>query len=463
MILSSVLCFKQTPRLLLPRASSYYASYLLQVYDSNWSHLADCSWDVPDLRIAGVVHSGDVTSAPYPDGGRETCKIDIAELIKGFPSARYVALVVYSYTRQEWDVLEDASVFVANPHARGSGPGGMAVIGAARLTGAATISACGYLDLAPLHTTASPTELEDAKEKTKPRAYVSWSAKKMEERKVMEGKRRVHFVFTDQATTILRGGNFARGSSCALGKVLSKMQESRDESSAQTLADAAAFHAAIVCNRVVVLARGRNGDAAAEGTGTESGGGGNSNFCRALPLYFTRGEDEDRFQFYERITLAFQTVNPTAPAVGKDDIDHYSAEVLSGGGFGGVSESKHADSGAAGGGSKHTVFFGGDLDDWLEVTRKFEARKKAFEARKKAFETRVSRGDGEKKVDEAADEEYTLILVNVKSAEKCVKKDEGGITRVNGATAYTELCEAVHGTHGEDGGRRSGAMDVKEV
>lgn len=41
--------------------------------------------------MAGLLHSGDVRSAPYPDGGRETVLVDVDALIKGHPTCTYLA------------------------------------------------------------------------------------------------------------------------------------------------------------------------------------------------------------------------------------------------------------------------------------------------------------------------------------------------------------------------------------
>lgn len=201
------------------------------MYDSTWSHLADCSYDTPDLRIPGVQHSGDVVTAPYPGGARETCNVNFAELQKRYPTARYVVLAVYSYSRQKWDELEDASVFVANPHARGSGPGGMAVIGAARLTGAATTSIAGYLDL-------SPPAGSGAAEQPPEIFGVRRSPEAVDNKKKdpagcsPERDSRIHFVFTDQEGRISRGGHHARGSTDAVGQMMSKIEEAREKAGA---------------------------------------------------------------------------------------------------------------------------------------------------------------------------------------------------------------------------------------
>ncbi|CAM9322269.1 unnamed protein product, partial [Hapterophycus canaliculatus] len=373
------------------------------VYDSEWKHLADCSYDTPGLSIAGVNHSGDIVTAPYPNGARETCKVNFAGLRRGFPMVRYVVLAVYSYSRQKWDDLEDASVFVANPHARGSGPGGIAVIGAARLTGAATTSIAGYLDLAPVG--IPDEEPERAKEVFGiRRIYAKLEGEDVAAHAPSERDVRVHFVFTDQEGRIGQGGHHARGSTCAVGQMLSKMDESRKKAGKQSLADAAAFQAALVCDRVRIIAdedarRVARNDPAAPALQT-----------------MVRADEEGRFDFYERIAKALQEVTPAAPAAGKKGGGRggtgstYPAEALS------ASETSQAE--------QHTLFFGGDLDDWLEVTRQHGINNKAA----------GTAGEGAN----------TLTLVNLRSPEKgWAKPNDAGVLRVNGATSYEELVQAV--------------------
>lgn len=386
------LCLSYSDLLLVDHDLSHY-----QVYDEEWSHIADCSYSTPGLRIHGVQHSGDVLRAPYPDGARETCRIDFASLLAGFPKARYIVLAVYSYSRQHWDTLEDASVFVANPHARGSGPGGMAVVGAARLTGASTTSIAGYLDLAPYPSAGV------AEEAPKPAALGSSAAFRVSSTPHEEVKRtdkdiRIHFVFTDQEGRLGHGGNTARGSKCQVGKMLAKMHESRVTAGSQSLADAASFQAALVCTKVFILSEGV----------AENGG------VKIASQTLVRDDTEGRFTFYKRIAAALQKASPAAPAAGSERVGNNPLEALL----------------RTGGANAHTVIFGGDLDDWLEITREHAIYRKKTEG-----------------AEMATVEESTLTLVNLRSAEKGWTKDgERGVTRVNGATAYEALCEAMRET-----------------
>lgn len=373
------------------------------MYDVNWKHLKTCSWQTVGLSIPGVKHSGDVTSAPYPDGGRETCLVNFTNLLEGFPDVRYLVFIVHSFTLQKWDALDDASVFVANPRARGSGPGGMAVISAARLTGEAAASIAGYLDLAP--EPSNVAKVAEGEERTKPIFGLKvnpevndsdyWNNKRHEK----TPKRRIHFVFTDQE--LRSGTNIAFESTGIVSKTLNEMKTSRAHSGAQTLADAAAFQAALVCDEVCIVAMHL------PDIGDTDDGIRREAAVQRLP----RRAGEGRFCFYERIASALEESMPAVPVAGRKEVTNYPVEELNPSG-------KCTDD--------SVVFWGGDLDDWLEITRKHRFRK------------------GSK-----------LTLVNVHSSEKGWTKDEDGVARVNGATAFEEICQAVRDQGGED------AMDVE--
>ncbi|KNC54930.1 uncharacterized protein AMSG_10594 [Thecamonas trahens ATCC 50062] len=117
----------------------------IMVYSSSWEFLERCSYQ--KTTIAGCRHSGDKTSAPFPEGAREDVQITLAELLEGFPTAKYVVIVVFSYSGVAFDAMHDASVFVANPHSTGTGPQGMDVISAARLSGETSVNIAGYITL----------------------------------------------------------------------------------------------------------------------------------------------------------------------------------------------------------------------------------------------------------------------------------------------------------------------------
>lgn len=299
---------------------------------------------------------------------------------------------------------------VANPHARGSGPGGMAVIGAARLTGAATISIAGYLDLTPAaDSPEQPPEIFGIRrsptvaDKTDPAAEAS-----------LDRDMRIHLVFTDQEGRINRGGHHTRGSTDTVGQMLSKVEESRKKAGAQTLASAAAFQAALVCDRVYIVA----------GQGSQSAAGKDAAINPTSPL--VRDAGEGRFAFFERIAGALDQAKPGVPAAGKHgDIGNYPTEVVAPPRPNGGGNGKQPGAIVA---AQHTLFFGGDLDDWLEVTRHHGMRTK---------------GAG-RKVGGSGGGGSTLTLVNLRSAEKgWTKPDDAGVLEVNGATAYEELAQAV--------------------
>jgi len=115
------------------------------LYDGNWNYIDNCSFS--NLNIAGLEHSGDFVEAPYPDGAREAVTITFAPMLKKYPNVRYLVVMVYSYSGQDMDEMYDGSVFVANPYKTGTGPGGMDVISAARLSGKGTSNCAGFVGL----------------------------------------------------------------------------------------------------------------------------------------------------------------------------------------------------------------------------------------------------------------------------------------------------------------------------
>lgn len=180
-----------------------------------------------------------------------------------------------------------------------------------------------------------------------------------------------------------------------------QVEESRKSAGNQSLAGAAAFQAALVCDTVRIIHEERLQDP-------------------ATPTFRTlvRGDGEPRFRFYERIAAVLDNSSPIAPAAAKKT-----------GAGGGVSTYPAAALGSTAShvGPQHTLFFGGDLDDWLEVIRQHEIQAKG--------------GKG------------TLTLVNVRSAEKSwTKANEARVLRVNGATSHEELTQAVREARSGGGG-----------
>ncbi|MFI9718956.1 MXAN_6230/SCO0854 family RING domain-containing protein [Streptomyces sp. NPDC052396] len=75
-------------------------------FDAEWNFTGLC--DYTELRYGrtAAVHSGDLTSAPAPDGATEYVDLDLAELAKG--GARYAVPVVFSFNDIPFDRLPDA-------------------------------------------------------------------------------------------------------------------------------------------------------------------------------------------------------------------------------------------------------------------------------------------------------------------------------------------------------------------
>ena len=97
-------------------------------YDTNWARIAQCSYT--NLTAPGMLHSGDLTSAPFPKGSRENVRLALDQLPTG---TRYVALTILNFTGQPLDeCCHDASVFVASTRP-GLGPDGLDIISAAAL------------------------------------------------------------------------------------------------------------------------------------------------------------------------------------------------------------------------------------------------------------------------------------------------------------------------------------------
>ena len=82
------------------------------VFDDAWRPLAFC--DYTALRSPlGLVHSGDLTSAPPPLGATEFLDLDLTRL--GAVGVRYVAPMVLSYNDVPFDLLTDAFAGLALP------------------------------------------------------------------------------------------------------------------------------------------------------------------------------------------------------------------------------------------------------------------------------------------------------------------------------------------------------------
>jgi stress response protein SCP2 len=115
------------------------------LFDKDWQEIASCSYSNTKLNGRSVLHSGDVRSAPYPHGGRESIDIDLDLVDQHYPNCQYIGLQVYSFCGHAFEDLHDASVFVSDPTTTGDGPGGTAILSAARLTGKGAQSVAGFL------------------------------------------------------------------------------------------------------------------------------------------------------------------------------------------------------------------------------------------------------------------------------------------------------------------------------
>ena len=78
----------------------------LAMFDADWKHVGTC--DYTHLRFAGsaAVHSGDLTSAPAPDGATEFADLDLELLAQA--GVRYVVAVCFSFNNVAFDDMAEA-------------------------------------------------------------------------------------------------------------------------------------------------------------------------------------------------------------------------------------------------------------------------------------------------------------------------------------------------------------------
>lgn len=76
------------------------------MYNADWQHIGTC--DYTSLRYAhdAAVHSGDLTSAPAPEGASEFVDLDLDQLAAA--GVRYLVATVYSFNNVAFDDLEEA-------------------------------------------------------------------------------------------------------------------------------------------------------------------------------------------------------------------------------------------------------------------------------------------------------------------------------------------------------------------
>jgi hypothetical protein len=129
-------------------------------YDEDWGYVNQCSWE--QLSVPGLKHSGDWYGQAMKTGStaRETVEIELEKLP---PRVHYLVVTAFSYSGQDLNVLEDASIYLANPHQRGTGPGGMSVLSAQTLKGKGTVNISYCLELRDVGTpgaTRKPTVVD---------------------------------------------------------------------------------------------------------------------------------------------------------------------------------------------------------------------------------------------------------------------------------------------------------------
>lgn len=73
--------------------------------DENFTHVGEVAYY--NLRETGIVHSGDITSAPH--GASEFIDVDVSKYVKSAGRARYMVMTVHSYTRQKFSSLDEVT------------------------------------------------------------------------------------------------------------------------------------------------------------------------------------------------------------------------------------------------------------------------------------------------------------------------------------------------------------------
>eukprot|EP00943_MAST-04B_sp_MAST-4B-sp1_P005078 g5078.t1 len=112
------------------------------MYTASWDELYNCSYQ--NLTRPGAKHSGDITSAPYPRGARESIHFKFNEM--AVDKVKYVVFTVHNFCGQAIDeCCSDASIFVAHGNKTGTGPGGLDIIVASALKSSSTNSISGVL------------------------------------------------------------------------------------------------------------------------------------------------------------------------------------------------------------------------------------------------------------------------------------------------------------------------------
>ncbi|MEV6104467.1 TerD family protein [Streptomyces sp. NPDC051940] len=90
----------------------------LAFFNASWEHIGTCDYTHLRFGTSAAVHSGDLTSAPPPDGASEFVDLDLAALEQR--GVRYAVAAVYSYNSVPFTELADA---FAGFMVRGDGAG----------------------------------------------------------------------------------------------------------------------------------------------------------------------------------------------------------------------------------------------------------------------------------------------------------------------------------------------------
>jgi len=78
----------------------------LAFYDAAWHHVDRCDYTNLTFGAGAAVHSGDLRSAPAPDGASEFVDLDLGKLAAC--GVRYAVMVIFSYTGISFDTLPEA-------------------------------------------------------------------------------------------------------------------------------------------------------------------------------------------------------------------------------------------------------------------------------------------------------------------------------------------------------------------
>jgi len=244
----------------------YVASKVLDLsvacFDENFNYLYDCSWQ--NLAAGGMRHSGDwygqTRSSQGQDRARETVEINFDKLRDG---VKYVAVTLVSYGGDDLSTFDDASAYVANPNAKGTGPGDMQILTAQRIGGRGTTNLACFMDI-----------------KTTPGVRSGCTRSR-------------DVIVTNVDDTLAIGSRDVRSGARSIAACLKRVVEARQMTA--PLHTLALFQAAALSDRVVVV----HGGASRGGDGSESAKTADGGTRTAAA--FDRKSDESTFRFFKRV------------------------------------------------------------------------------------------------------------------------------------------------------------------